>query len=201
MLPAITDRRSIRKYRDTPVKRQMVEEILRAGMLAPSSKNRQPWRFIVAEGRAKAQSLAAMERGLEREKKQPLLPQSAQHLEAVRHTLRIMEQAPVVIFVVNPLGIGMNRSLTVEERVYELCNAQSIGAALENMSLTAFDLGLGSLWICDTYFAQEELMGWLGAEGELAAAMAVGYAAESPQARPRKKLRSEERRVGKECRL
>lgn len=188
MLPAITDRRSIRKYRDTPVKRQMVEEILRAGMLAPSSKNRQPWRFIVAEGRAKAQSLAAMERGLEREKKQPLLPQSAQHLEAVRHTLRIMEQAPVVIFVVNPLGIGMNRSLTVEERVYELCNAQSIGAALENMSLTAFDLGLGSLWICDTYFAQEELMGWLGAEGELAAAMAVGYAAESPQARPRKKL-------------
>ena len=188
MLPAITDRRSIRKYRDTPVKRQMVEEILRAGMLAPSSKNRQPWRFIVAEGRAKAQTLAAMERGLEREKKQPLLPQSAQHLEAARHTLRIMEQAPVVIFVVNPLGIGMNRSLTVEERVYELCNAQSIGAALENMSLTAFDLGLGSLWICDTYFAQEELMGWLGAEGELAAAMAVGYAAESPQARPRKKL-------------
>ncbi|NBK19328.1 nitroreductase [Anaerotruncus sp. X29] len=187
-MPAITDRRSIRKYRDTPVKRQMVEEILRAGMLAPSSKNRQPWRFIVAEGRAKAQSLAAMERGLEREKKQPLLPQSAQHLEAARHTLRIMEQAPVVIFVVNPLGIGMNRSLTVEERVYELCNAQSIGAALENMSLTAFDLGLGSLWICDTYFAQEELMGWLGAEGELAAAMAVGYAAESPQARPRKKL-------------
>lgn len=188
MLPAITDRRSIRKYRDTPVKRQVVEEILLAGMLAPSSKNRQPWRFIVAEGRAKAQSLAAMERGLEREKKQPLLPQSAQHLEAARHTLRIMEQAPVVIFVVNPLGIGMNRSLTVEERVYELCNAQSIGAALENMSLTAFDLGLGSLWICDTYFAQEELMGWLGAEGELAAAMAVRYAAESPQARPRKKL-------------
>lgn len=188
MLPAITDRRSIRKYRDTPVKRQVVEEILRAGMLAPSSKNRQPWRFIVAEGRAKAQSLAAMERGLEQKKKQPLLPQSAQHLEAARHTLRIMEQAPVVIFVVNPLGIGMNRSLTVEERVYELCNAQSIGAALENMSLTAFDLGLGSLWICDTYFAQEELMGWLGAEGELAAAMAVGYAAESPQARPRKKL-------------
>ena len=188
MLPAITDRRSIRKYRDTPVKRQVVEQILRAGMLAHASKNRQPWRFIVAEGRAKAQSLAAMERGLEREKKQPLLPQSAQHLEAARHTLRIMEQAPVVIFVVNPLGIGMNRSLTVEERVYELCNAQSIGAALENMSLTAFDLGLGSLWICDTYFAQEELMGWLGAEGELAAAMAVGYAAESPQARPRKKL-------------
>ena len=142
----------------------------------------------MAEGRAKAQSLAAMERGLEREKKQPLLPQSAQHLEAARHTLRIMEQAPVVIFVVNPLGIGMNRSLTVEERVYELCNAQSIGAALENMSLTAFDLGLGSLWICDTYFAYRELMDWLDSPGELLCALALGYPGESPAPRPRREL-------------
>ncbi len=188
MLSAITGRRSIRKYRDTPVERHLIEEILRAGLLAPSSKNRQPWRFIVTEGDAKAQALAAMERGLNREKQQPLLPQSAQHLEAARHTLRIMQQAPVVIFVTNPLGLGVRNPLVAEERVYELCNAQSIGAALENMSLTAFDLGLGSLWICDTYFAQEELMGWLNTQGELVAAMAVGYAAESPAARPRKCL-------------
>lgn len=60
-------------------------------MLALSSKNRQPWRFIVTEGDAKALALAEMERGLNREKQQPLLPQSAQHLGAARHTLRIMQ--------------------------------------------------------------------------------------------------------------
>ncbi len=76
-----------------------------------------------------------------------------------------------------------------EDRIAEICNTQSIGAAIENMILTATDLGLGSLWICDTFFAQKELDEWLGAEGELFAALAVGYAAEAPQARPRKEMR------------
>mgnify|MGYP002564349117 FL=1 len=39
----------------------------------------------------------------------------------------------------------------MDERVPEICNAQSIGAAIENMTLTATELGLGSLWICDTF--------------------------------------------------
>ena len=75
-----------------------------------------------------------------------------------------MEQAPVVIFVVNPLGISIHRTLNAEERIYEICNAQSIGAAMENMTLTATELGLGSLWICDTYFAYDELNHWLNAD-------------------------------------
>ena len=39
-------------------------------------------------------------------------------------------------------------------------NAQSIGAAIENMILEATDLGLGSLWICNSFFAQQELSEW-----------------------------------------
>ena len=47
---------------------------------------------------------------------------------------------------------------------------------------------MGSLWICDVYFAYAELSRWLDAEGELMAAMAFGYAAETPKPRPRKAL-------------
>ena len=54
------------------------------------------------------------------------------------------------------------------------------------MTLAATGLGLGSLWICDTYFAQPEFMP-LAADGRLAAAMAIGYADEAPAARPSKK--------------
>ena len=60
--------------------------------------------------------------------------------------------------------------------------------AMENMSLAAAEAGLGSLWICDTYFAYPELLAWFHTEGELFAAMALGYADEEPPARPRKKL-------------
>ena len=55
-----------------------------------------------------------------------------------------------------------------------------------NMTLAATELGLGSLWICDTYFAYQELCSWAG--GELAAVMALGYPDEEPGPRPRKRL-------------
>ena len=188
MLSGIINRRSIRKYRDTPVPKHLLEEIVQAGILAPSSKNRQPWKFIVTAGSAKDDILAAMSKGLEREKENPFLPKSAQYLGSAEYTLKIMRQAPVIIFIVNSLGIDIRSSINYEDRVTEICNVQSIGAAIENMALTATELGLGSLWICDTFFAQKELNDWLKVEGELIAAMAIGYADEIPSARPRKSM-------------
>lgn len=184
MLDAIAARRSIRKFKTTPVAHEIIEEILRAGSLAPSSKNRQPWKFIVTTGQAKEEVLAVMERGLEREAQQPLLPESAVYIGGAHNTLNIMRQAPAVIFVVNTRGLDLLTPQNAENRVFEICNAQSIGAAVENMSLAAVEAGLGSLWICDTYFAQQELCTWLG--GELAAAFALSYADEEPAPRPRK---------------
>lgn len=184
MLDAIAARRSIRKFKTTPVAHEIIEEILRAGSLAPSSKNRQPWKFIVTTGQAKEEVLAVMERGLEREAQQPLLPESAVYIGGAHNTLNIMRQAPAVIFVVNTRGLDLLTPQNAENRVFEICNAQPIGAAVENMSLAAVEAGLGSLWICDTYFAQQELCTWLG--GELAAAFALGYADEEPAPRPRK---------------
>lgn len=188
-IQAIADRRSIRKYKPDSLSQSMVEEILRAGILAPSSKNRQPWRFVVVTGNSKKEMISAMKNGLEREKQEPLLPGSAKFIKGAEYTLSIMKQAPVIICIVNALGMKINRPLTAEERIYEICNAQSIGAAIQNMTLTATALGLGSLWICDTYFACKELGGWLDCEGELFAAMAIGYADENPSKRPRKEMR------------
>ena len=46
-LEAILRRRSIRKYTDRPVSAEMVTELLRAAMAAPSAGNQQPWEFVV----------------------------------------------------------------------------------------------------------------------------------------------------------
>lgn len=186
MIAEIEKRRSIRKFGGREVPREMLEQIVAAGLCAPSSKNRQPWKFVVTTGNAKQEALSVMERGLKREKHEPFLPESADNLADAEHTLKVMRQASAVIFVVNILGAELSRALTVDERVYEICNAQSIGAAIQNMSLAAVELGLGSLWVCNTFFAQQELNEWLNTDGELFAALAVGYAAESPQPRPRK---------------
>lgn len=44
-------RRSIRSFKPDPLDREQVEELVRAGMYAPSAVNCQPWHFIVIDER------------------------------------------------------------------------------------------------------------------------------------------------------
>jgi len=50
-MQAIFNRRSIRKYTDEKVPEELIEQLLRAGMAAPSAGNGQPWHFIVIDDR------------------------------------------------------------------------------------------------------------------------------------------------------
>ena len=52
IIEAIFTRRSIRQYRDDPIAEATIENLLRAGMQAPSAHNTQPWHFIVITDRA-----------------------------------------------------------------------------------------------------------------------------------------------------
>ncbi len=189
MIKEIENRRSIRKYTKTAIPEQDIREIIEAAVKAPSAKNRQPWNFIVIQGQAKAQMLEAFRKGIQREENgTALLPNSWQHIAAAKHTIDIMEQAPVTIFIINTEGAGIFIPRTPEEQIYELANIQSISAAIQNMLIAAEEKGLGSLWICDIFFAYEELCRWVNTNGELIAAVALGVPAETPAARPRKKF-------------
>lgn len=48
---AIFNRRSIRKYTDKKISDELIEQILRAAMAAPSAGNEQPWHFIIIDDR------------------------------------------------------------------------------------------------------------------------------------------------------
>lgn len=47
ILEAIRERRSVRAYKTDPVSRDIIEEILRLAINAPSANNLQPWEFVV----------------------------------------------------------------------------------------------------------------------------------------------------------
>ncbi len=189
MISAIYDRRSIRKFIDKPISPKDITDIIQSGIKAPSSKNRQPWKYIVVQGSAKEEMLKVFRQGIEREENDcALLPQNKQYIAAAKRTVDTMAEAPVIVFVVNSLGKSILAELTPEERVYEICNIQSIGASIQNMLLAATEKGMGSLWICDIYFAYSELCKFLNSDGQLVAAIAFGYANESPEERPRKNI-------------
>ena len=188
MIEAIKARRSIRHYLPTPLIKEQLEEIVRAGMAAPSAKNLQPWHFVVTEGRAKERVCAAMEAGIERERHSPMLPDTRHYLDGAFETLRVMREAAVLILVTVPSALPMGASMSLDQRITEICTAQSVGAAIQNMCLQATALGVGSLWICDSFFAQAELRTEAGGSDEVYALLALGHAAEKPAARPRRPL-------------
>lgn len=185
----IFTRRSIRRFSKRDVPLNLIDAILNAAIQAPSAKNRQPWRFIVLGGEHKAEFESCMECGLHREENgNALLPRSSSGLPDAWNTLRIIRAAPVLIAVVNTNGKPPFVPVDSDDRVTEICDTLSIGAAVQNMLLTAEKLGLGTLWIANTCFAYPELTGLLKADGQLIGAVAVGYADEAPIPRPRKSI-------------
>ena len=171
-LEAIRARRSIRRFRPDAVPRELIDQVLEAARLAPSGKNQQPWRFAVYGGEAK----------------RALLPGSRAGLADAANTLRIMRKAPVTILALDACGDDPFAKSEGGLRVADLVNTLSMGAAIENLLLAAQELGLGALWIANTFFAYPELCACLDGPFRLASAVALGYAGEAPQARPRKPL-------------
>ena len=58
ILEAIRHRRSIREYTTEPVSRQQLQQIVEAGIWAPSGLNNQPWRFVIIRDGAVRELLA-----------------------------------------------------------------------------------------------------------------------------------------------
>ncbi len=50
---AILTRRSIRQYTEAPVSKELLEELVKSAMSAPSAQNRQPWHFVIIQDKKK----------------------------------------------------------------------------------------------------------------------------------------------------
>lgn len=176
---AIIQRRSIRKFKPEPVPRELIGQVLEAATLAPSGKNAQPWEFIVLEGEDKEKIAELMVSGAEQAETMGINSASC------GNSAGIVRHAPVVIMVYNSRQ-KRDAKLTPVRRVMWSVATQSVGAAIQNLLLKALELGLGSLWICDIFFAVDQISDWLEREDELVAAVALGWPDEEPAPRPRK---------------
>lgn len=178
-LETITQRRSIRKFKDAPIPDETIEIILNAAIQAPSGKNRQPWRFVVVKQDHRTEMVRIMRESIDRIEKKGI------DIGSSKWTTNVMEQAPVTIFIFNPYAEHTQGKRPGEES-WGVVDIQSIGAAIQNMLLAAQDLGIGTLWICDVFYAYNELCDWLGQTHQMIAAVSLGYPDEKPKARPRK---------------
>lgn len=173
----VKNRRSIRKYKNRDIPNEVIEDLINFARLAPSAKNRQPWKFMIIKDKTKNEIANIM---LEKEKKSKVsLERKIYNANSsVKATANIMKQAPILILVFKP-----------REDNWIIGDSLSIGAAIEHICLRATDLGLGSLWIRDIVYTQKEIANLVGkSDMELISAISIGYPDESPKQRTRKKL-------------
>jgi nitroreductase len=159
LIEVIKGRRSIRSFEDRPIPRAMVEAIIEAGIWAPSAKNGQQWRFTVLAGKAKKELTDTFNAALD----ELIEKRGFEESGSATYSCEVMEEAPVIIIVWNAGEMGWESEI------------HSVAAAIQNMLLRAYDLGLGSLWIADIFHAPEAIKKRLGKPWKLTAAIALGY--------------------------
>jgi F420 biosynthesis protein FbiB-like protein len=156
-VPAFVEaRRSIRAFRPEPVGREELDAIIEAACLAPAPHHSRPWRFVVADTDAAKQALAD---GMGARWRHDLLADGVPGSrvdELVDASHRKLTGAPACI-----LGCltwdGLDRYPDEHRQRAEWGMALlSLGAAVENLMLSAADRGLASCWVAAPIFCPEE---------------------------------------------
>lgn len=181
-IETIYERRAIRKFKSDPVPKEIIDEILNAGRMAPSAMNKQPWKFYVLSSPA---TIERFSKAILSESKFTMLKAGVK--EAIHHILHpgsfhlkdgiefmkqddpIFHGAPLVIFISSP-------------RSNEWAQLD-VGMCAQNMMLAAKSLGLDSCPVGLAKFIEQtkeyELMGVPSSE-KIDLAILFGYANEVP---------------------
>ena len=180
-------RRSVRRYLDQPVPRELLMEVLEAARWAPSPHGRQPWRFVVLTNDAPKRLLAdAM--GDEWRRQLAMDGQATEVVELRRRKSheRILH-APAIVIPCLYLA-DLDQYPDAERAAAEATMAiQSLGCAVQNMLLMAYHLGLDGGWMCAPLFCPEVVVAALDLDPALTphALITLGYAAADPVRRDR----------------
>jgi len=185
----IKTRRSVRKYLPQPVPEEAVLAVLVAAGLAPSAHNSQPWSFIILENPSVKQELAKVMAdawGADTEK-------DGVKVEAKMTQERVdrFANAPALILACISMN-GLRKFSDQKRQMLERDLAQqSLGAAMQNLLLTAHALGFGACWFCAPGFCKETVRKVLGIPEAVEPEVFVilGYSAETPSVPSKKPLK------------
>lgn len=141
-------RYSVRKYKDEPVEREKLLQVLEAARYAPSACNYQPWHFIV------------------------VTDEELKNRIAETYPRDWFREAPVVI-----VACGDHSSSWKRGDGKDHCDVD-LAIAIEHMALAAADLGFCTCWVCafDARRCHEILE--LPDNLEVVALLPLGYPAE-----------------------
>lgn len=153
---AISNRKSIRAYKNQEIEEEKLNKVLEAARLSPSASNKQEWKFVVVKDKNKIAKLTDATNGY-----------------------KFIGQAPVVIVA---CGTDQERVMPCGQNAYTV----DLSIATAYMILEAYELGLGTCWIGGfSEDKVKEALG-IPANVRVVSMFPLGYADGAPVIRPRK---------------
>lgn len=175
-LEFIYKRCSVRKFKDTPVPKEHINEIIKAATYAPSGKNTQNWHFVVITCKNTINEIADIiyQKNVELGK---LLPPEKQQVFAkgqVHHTFFKNNAPALVLAYAGPYANSADLFSDIEgidkevAALYKKPNSgiQNLGAAIENLLLAAANIGYGTCWMAGPTYAYKEISDHIDFEGK-----------------------------------
>jgi nitroreductase len=195
----LSSRRSVRDFTDEPVSRQVLDRLLAAAITAPSSTNRQPWRFAVVTGEATRRAVVAAVR--ERTEAMKTVIRQGHHAEDFGSYgdffVEPLEAAPVIVVpqyreypdliaqLIESGGGDPKEFETASAMQAELC---STSAAIMALLLQAHAEGLGACWMAGPTVARRDIEALLQITSpfRMVGAIALGHPRVATPPQPRK---------------
>ena len=161
-IEAIRTRTSVKRFKQEPVSREAIEQLLEAGAQAPNHHKVRPWRFVVVSGEARNKMGDVMADVFRQ--KFPTVP-----LEAFEKERAKPLRSPVII------AVGVDEP--TEPKVILVENICAAAAACENILLAARAMGLGGHWRTGGPAREPQVKRFLGLseQQELIAFLYIGY--------------------------
>lgn len=184
----LRSRRSVRRFLQEPVPRELLDRILETATWAPSSHNRQPWRFaILITTAAKARLAEEMGAAFRRDLLADGLPPGEAEKLVERSRDRIMDAPLSIVLCLDPT-LGDSYPDPARQMAEYLMGVQSVALAAGTLLLAAHAEGLGGVWVCAPLFAPEAVRRALDLplEWQPQGLLLLGWPAKVPQPRPRR---------------
>ncbi|HZU96716.1 MAG TPA: nitroreductase family protein [Planctomycetota bacterium] len=197
-MDVIRARRSIREFLPTPVPEAAIEQLLEAASLAPSSCNRQPWRFVLVRDRAVLEKMGASVKARFDELRSAIpVGELVEEMEMFRVFFSFFETAPLVVVAcyrempdLLARIVARAGSATPVDTVSGIHpELQSLSLAVMSLVLAATNLGLATSVTTGPLIARDAIKEHIGLSRhwEIATLVPVGYARGEPGERPRRK--------------
>jgi nitroreductase len=175
---AIKGRRSVRKFKTTPVPKDLIEKIFEVALWAPSGMNRQNWKFFVLAGERKEELVSISSTSFQHlePQLQQLYAEKPKIIESTRRFFKRLGEAPIVVCAYFEPA---NRE--------DVTSFQNVAAAIQNLLLVAHAEGLGTCWMTGPVAVANEISRFLGVKDmTLVAITPMGYPDETPKVPPRR---------------